>query len=231
MTELYQPEVLEKLLTEFAKHYPGRKSAAIVSQWSMNYMSVCLPSCLIPVVALQRGVRIWQEPVSFVVSDDMPQSLWLVGQEEQIPREHLHQYYHDLLDLHLGQLFPVLARVGRVSDKMLWSNCALIWDYLFYRLSATPELTSVAEDAMSWWYQTELAESQISLDYFLSLVDSPVPEIRPQLPLRSHCCLHFRLHDRVKGQMDVLCESCPKLHRKPLEQQIRYLNEIYEDCD
>lgn len=228
LEELYQPEVLEKLLEGFARHYPGRKKAAIVSQWSMNYMSVCLPACLIPVIAINQAAPIWRQSTAFIQRNAQPKALQFLEERQPISAQGRHQYYHDLLDNHLGALFPVLAKVGKVNERMLWSNCAVIWDNLFLRVQACPEFIPAAQDAMNWWYKAELVGRKLRLNRFLSLVDSPVPEAREKLPLRSHCCLHYKLHDEIKGEPDVLCESCPKLHRQPLNQQIAYIKYIYE---
>lgn len=227
LEDLQQPDVLNELLEAFTFHYPERKKAAIVSQWSMNYLSVCVPALLLPVVSTRCGVAIDGRALFLVTLEGAPQSLWLPSQCFIIPNSSHSKYYQALLDHHFAGLFSSLAQVGRVSERMLWSNFAIIWDNLFHRLSFHPELAAVAEDAQRWLYQAQISNSSLRLNHFMRLVASPVPEIRQKLPLRSHCCLHYMLHDRAREE--VLCESCPRFHCWPLEQKIKYLNEIYED--
>jgi ferric iron reductase protein FhuF len=228
LDQLLISSTLEQLLDSFAENYPGRSRTAIVSQWSMNYLSILLPATLISAIVGNRAFEIWQRPAVLIHLDNAPQSIHLIGAGEALELHSLEHYFHDLLDLHIAPLFSHLTKAGKISRSILWSNCAIVWHGLFSQAKAHPAFAQIAQQALNWWHNTELVRNTVKLSRYMKIVDSPVPELVQSLPVRSHCCLHYQLHEKIKGQSKVLCESCPKLQRLSQEQKIHYLREILQ---
>nr|WP_238597217.1 hypothetical protein [Pseudomonas sp. LPH1] len=114
-----------------------------------------------------------------------------------------------------------------MAPKVLWGNFAAIWDGAFARIDAKLEREGFAE-THRWLERAVVADGRIKPRGLQWMVDSPAPEVCARIPLRRHCCLHYQLHAPVPDQPQVLCESCPKLHRLPEAEQASYLRLIYQ---
>lgn len=228
MSQLADPAVLQPLLTRFALLYPGVNRAAVVSQWSMNYMAIVLPGVLACVLTRHGAIDFWGKEVVLFHDDGQPQALGLTTGLSTLAPEDRAAYWSRLIHEHLAALFTTLAAAGGLAPKILWGNMVAIWDGAFARMDADLSRDGFAE-AHQWLEQAIVNDGRLKLRGLQRMVESPAPQICPQLPLRRHCCLHYQLHEPVEGTPPVLCESCPKLHRLPLEEQVSYLHYIYQD--
>lgn len=219
---------LQPLLTRFALLYPGVNRAAVVSQWSMNYMSIVLPAALACVLTRHRAIDFWGEGSVLIHDDGQPVALGLRGQLPILADDDRAAYWSRLIHEHLGPLFTSLAAAGGLAPKILWGNMVAIWDGAFARMDADLSRAGFAE-AHQWLEQATVNHGRLKLRGLQRMVESPAPRIVPRLPLRRHCCLHYQLHQPVEGEPPVLCESCPKLHRLPMAEQVSYLHYIYQD--
>lgn len=228
MSCLADPAVLHPLLNQFALLYPGVNRAAVVSQWSMNYLSIALPAAL--ACALTRDCAIgFQDPDNVLLHDEgQPLALGLADRLPTLTREERAAYWSQLIHEHLTPLFATLAAAGGLAPKILWGNLVAIWDGAFVRMDADLSRDGFAE-AHRWLEPITVNHGRLKLRGLQRTVESPAPQIVAQLPLRRHCCLHYQLHEPVEGQPPVLCESCPKLHRLPVAEQVSYLHYIYQD--
>ncbi|TNF84713.1 siderophore-iron reductase FhuF [Pseudomonas sp. ICMP22404] len=229
MSRLADPEVLQPLLARFALRYPGVNRAAVASQWSMNYMSIVLPATLACVLTRHSAIDFWGEEAVLLHDDGQPSALGLASRLPALgPDEHA-AYWSRLVHEHLAPLFATLAAAGGLAPKILWGNMVAIWDGAFARMDPDLSRDGFAE-AHQWLEPVTVNDGRLKLRGLQRMVESPAPQICPCLPLRRHCCLHYQLHEPVEGQPPVLCESCPKLHRLPLAEQVSYLHYIYEEA-
>ncbi|WP_339513085.1 siderophore-iron reductase FhuF [Pseudomonas sp. RL_15y_Pfl2_60] len=219
---------MQPLLAQFALLYPGINRAAVVSQWSMNYMSIVLPATLACVLTRDCAIDFWGEGAVLLHDDGQPLALGLPSQLSSLANEERADYWSRLIHEHLAPLFTTLAGAGGLAPKILWGNMVAIWDGAFARMDADLSRDGFAE-AHRWLEHAVVNNGRLKLRGLQRMVESPAPQICPSLPLRRHCCLHYQLHAPVEGQTPVLCESCPKLHRLPLEEQVSYLQSIYQD--
>lgn len=221
--------MLQPLLTRFALLYPGVNRAAVVSQWSMNYMSIVLPAVFACVLTRQGAIDFWNgEAVLLHDEDGSPQTVGLVVQPAILAPQERAAYWSRLIHEHLTPLFVTLAAAGGLAPKILWGNMVAIWDGAFARMDAELSRDGFAE-AHQWLEQAIVNDGRLKLRGLQRMVESPAPQVVPRLPLRRHCCLHYQLHEPVKGEPPVLCESCPKLHRLPVAEQVSYLHYIYQE--
>ncbi|WCM54028.1 siderophore-iron reductase FhuF [Pseudomonas sp. WJP1] len=228
MSRLADPAVLQLLLTRFALLYPGVNRAAVVSQWSMNYMSIVLPAAFACVLTRQAALDFWEGEAVLLHDDGQPQAVGLAVQPAKLAPQDRAAYWSRLIHEHLAPLFVTLAAAGGLAPKVLWGNMVAIWDGAFARMDADFSRDGFAE-AHQWLEQAIVNDGRLKLRGLQRMVESPAPQIVPRLPLRRHCCLHYQLHEPVEGEPAVLCESCPKLHRLPVAEQVSYLHYIYQD--
>lgn len=221
------PLLLQPLLIRFALLYPGVNRAAVVSQWSMNYMSIVLPAAFACVLTRQGAIDFWNGEAVLLHDDGSPQAVGLAGELVTLAPQDRAAYWSRLVHEHLTPLFVTLAAAGGLAPKILWGNMVAIWDGAFARMDAELSRDGFAE-AHQWLEQAIVNDGRLKLRGLQRMVESPAPQIVPRLPLRRHCCLHYQLHAPVEGEPPVLCESCPKLHRLPVAEQVSYLHYIYE---
>ena len=220
--------MLQPLLNRFALLYPGVNRAAVVSQWSMNYMAIVLPAALACVLTRDCAID-FQDKESVLFHDDgEPRALGLAGRLPALAAEDRAAYWSRLIHEHLAPLFATLAAAGGLAPKVLWGNMVAIWDGAFTRMDADLSRDGFAE-AHQWLEHVLVNDGRLQLRGLQRIVASPAPQICSTLPLRRHCCLHYQLHAPVEGEPPVLCESCPKLHRLPVAEQVSYLHYIYQD--
>lgn len=220
--------MLQPLLNRFALLYPGVNRAAVVSQWSMNYMAIVLPAALACGLTLDCAID-FQDPESVLLHDNgEPQALCLAKHLPTLAAEDRAAYWSQLVHGHLAPLIVSLAAAGGLAQKVLWGNMVAIWDGAFTRMDADLSKDGFAQ-AHQWLQPVLVNNGRLKLRGLQRTVASPAPQICSTLPLRRHCCLHYQLHAPVEGEPPVLCESCPKLHRLPVAEQVSYLHYIYQD--
>lgn len=226
LPELADTRVLYPMLERFAELYPGIKRPPVASQWSMNYLSVILPATLAAVLTRDLAIAFWEPEAALLHEAGQPRALWLPTSQASLAARHRDDYWSRLLHEHLEPLFSSIAAWGGLAPKVLWGNFAAIWDGAFARIDPNLEREGFAE-AHRWLECALVADGRLKPRSLQWMVDSPAPEVCARIPLRRHCCLHYQLHAPVPGKPQVLCESCPKLHRLPQAEQASYLRYIY----
>lgn len=229
---LADPIILGPLLQRFARRYPGANQAAVASQWSMNYLSVMLPSFLVPALITQQAIDLEQSEVIFLHDEDAsPMALAFTSQARSLSPAQWPEYCERLFAGHLEAIMASLSTTGGIAPKVLWNNLVVAWDELFRRLDVhLPSRRFLDIEGAHRWLEM-VRGGRLSLRPLQRRVDSPAPELSAQLPLRTHCCLHYQLHAPVEGEFPVWCESCPKLHCRPAEEQVRYLYQLQEESE
>lgn len=226
LPDLGDTSVLYPMLERFAELYPGIKRPPVASQWSMNYLSVMLPATLAAVLTRDLAIAFWEREVALLHDAGQPRALWLPTPQASLAAGQRDDYWARLLHEHLEPLFSSIATWGGLAPKVLWGNFAAIWDGAFSRIDPNLEREGFAE-AHRWLERAVVADGRLKPRSLQWMVDSPAPDVCARIPLRRHCCLHYQLHAPVAGKPQVLCESCPKLHRLPQAEQASYLRYIY----
>ncbi|MCW1246433.1 siderophore-iron reductase FhuF, partial [Pseudomonas sp. SAICEU22] len=139
MNQLADPSVLQPLLARFALRYPGVNSAAVVSQWSMNYMSIVLPATLACVLTRRRAIDFWGEGAVLLHEDGQPLALGLDRGVSDLGPDSRADYWSRWVHGHLAPLFSTLSAAGGLAPKILWGNFVAIWDGAFARMD--PDLS------------------------------------------------------------------------------------------
>ena len=215
------------MLAEFALRYPGINKPAVVSQWSMNYMSIVVPATLACLLTRQQAIDFWTDDSVLRLDAGQPLALNFASGLPPLTESQRGLYLSCWLHEHLAPLFASLAAAGGLAPKILWGNFVAIWDGAFDRFDPGLSRPGFAE-VHRWLEQVSVNDGRLKLRGLQRQVPSPAPDICPRLPLRRHCCLHYQLHPLVEGEPLVLCESCPKLHRLPLAEQVSYLHSLYD---
>lgn len=215
------------MLAEFALRYPGINKPAVVSQWSMNYMSIVVPATLACLLTRQQAIDFWTDGSVLHLDAGQPLALNFTSGLPTLTEPERVLYLSRWLHEHLAPLFATLAAAGGLAPKILWGNLVAIWDGAFDRFDPDLSRPGFAE-VHRWLEQVSVNDGRLKLRGLQRQVPSPAPDICPRLPLRRHCCLHYQLHPLVEGEPLVLCESCPKLHRLPLAEQVSYLHSLYD---
>ena len=226
LPRLADASVLFPLLERFAVLYPGIKRPPVASQWSMNYLSVLLPATLAAVLTRDMTIAFWDQDVTLLHDAGQPMALKVPHELAVLAAEQRAEYWSRLMQEHLEPLFKTLALWGGLAPKVLWGNVVGVWDGAFSRLDGSLTREGFAE-AHRWLEQAVVADGRLKLRSLQWMVESPAPDVCASIPLRRHCCLHYQLHAPVAGKPQVLCESCPKLHRLPQAEQASYLRSIY----
>ena len=215
------------MLAEFALRYPGINTPAVVSQWSMNYMSIVVPATLACLLTRQQAIDFWTDGSVLRLDAGQPLALNFASGLPPLTEPDRGLYLSRWLHEHLAPLFATLAAAGGLAPKILWGNFVAIWDGAFDRFDPDLSRPGFAE-VHRWLEQVSVNDGRLKLRGLQRQVPSPAPDICPRLPLRRHCCLHYQLHPLVEGEPLVLCESCPKLHRLPVAEQVSYLHFLYD---
>ncbi|MGY2216334.1 siderophore-iron reductase FhuF [Pseudomonas sp. P7758] len=218
---------MQPVLAEFALRYPGINKPAVVSQWSMNYMSIVVPATLACLLTRQQAIDFWTDGSVLHLDAGQPLALNFTSGLPTLTEPERVLYLSRWLHEHLAPLFATLAAAGGLAPKILWGNFVAIWDGAFDRFDPDLSRPGFAE-VHRWLEQVSVNDGRLKLRGLQRQVPSPAPDICPRLPLRRHCCLHYQLHPLVEGEPLVLCESCPKLHRLPLAEQVSYLHSLYD---
>lgn len=218
---------MQPVLAEFALRYPGINKPAVVSQWSMNYMSIVVPATLACLLTRQQAIDFWTDDSVLRMDAGQPLALNFTSGLPSLTEPQCGLYLSRWLHEHLAPVFATLAAAGGLAPKILWGNFVAIWDGAFDRFDPDLSRPGFAE-VHRWLEQVSVNDGRLKLRGLQRQVPSPAPDICPRLPLRRHCCLHYQLHPLVEGEPLVLCESCPKLHRLPLAEQVSYLHSLYD---
>lgn len=227
LQRIADPAVLYPLLGRFSEFYPDTKRPAIVSQWSMNYLSILLPAAVVSVLVLRSAIAFWDVEAELLHDEAQPVALKIARCRPALLPARRSEYWTRLIHEHLEPLIATQAEWGGLAPKVLWGNVVAVWDGAFARLDSALAREGFAE-TYQWLDQVTVAAGRLKLRSLQRMVESPAPDVIACLPLRRHCCLHYQLHAPVEGKTAVLCESCPRLHRLPPTEQASYLRYIYQ---
>lgn len=103
---------MRPVLAEFALRYPGVNNAAVVSQWSMNYMSIVVPATLACVLTRDQAIDFWRDDSVLRLDAGQPLALHFAGPLPALAAAERADYFSRWVHEHLAPLFATLALAG-----------------------------------------------------------------------------------------------------------------------
>lgn len=209
---------LGPVLQRFGRErYPNADRAATVSQWSTDYFC----ATLIPLLgfAIIANARI-NNPEQALYRMEGPVIKAQIVDETLVPISGFTaaQYVFGYLRESESAFVRALAKAGHVSERLLWTNLAVVVDAVCASLNAFQEYGPLVVAMRQEIFSLQIPGHKSLLNDLL--LEHPVPAADLPVPwlVRRVCCLHYRLDDKAP-----LCTSCPLLLRKPLQEQAAYL--------
>lgn len=229
LAQLSNPCVLNSLMDRFSDLYPGCNRAAIVSQWSMSYFTVLIRDAVGPALIAETATDIFESQFEMLLESAEPVALNVSAQAHHSVLDQQLEFTQRLIHLYVEPIVLALAKIGGIAPKVLWNNVIVVWDICYQHLRSSFPHYKQVESMQLHLQEMNVSNGKIQLRRLLKRVESPAPELLLQIPVRTHCCLHYQLHVTVAGQFPVWCESCPKLHCRPLEEQACYLRQLHSE--
>lgn len=118
------PDHRDAVLDAMVRHYggdPARHARALVSQWSKYYFGRAAPAGVVAALTLGRPLDMAPERTFVALDDGMPAALYFAPDALGAPCDEPARRYAGLV-AHLGAVIELLAAMGRVTPRVLWSN-------------------------------------------------------------------------------------------------------------
>jgi ferric iron reductase protein FhuF len=202
------PEHRDALLDAMRRHYGGDPSArarALLSQWSKYYFGLAAPAGVVTALMLGRPLDLSPSRTLVALCDGMPVALYAAADALGERTDDPSRRYAGLV-AHLGAIIDLLADMGRVAPRVLWSNAGNLLDYLLDTCRALPCVADPVRDA-EWLFRATQADGEPNP------LRTPIRAVAPRSPLlptpfraRRVCCLRYEIPGETQ-----LCGSCPLL--------------------
>ncbi|MCA3834862.1 MAG: siderophore-iron reductase FhuF, partial [Burkholderia sp.] len=130
VTEL--PAHRDAVLDAMVGHYggdPAQHARALMSQWSKYYFGRAAPAGVVAALTLGRPLDMNPARTFVALDDGMPAALYFEADALGTPCDDPAPRYAGLV-AHLGAVIDLLAAMGRVTPRVLWSNAGNLLDYL-----------------------------------------------------------------------------------------------------
>lgn len=123
-SDLLRPDVLHEMLDAFGRLYPDADRRAIASLWSQWYFGTLIVPAAAASLMLYQVLPLRIERVGFRLDSERnhPVGFRLDGVPDPAPGADAFTLLEDLVWRHLDPLIDEIARAGRVSRRLLWSN-------------------------------------------------------------------------------------------------------------
>ncbi|KVG65865.1 siderophore-iron reductase FhuF [Burkholderia pseudomultivorans] len=202
------PDHRDAVLDAMVRHYggdPARHARALVSQWSKYYFGRAAPAGVVAALTLGRPLDMAPERTFVALDDGMPAALYFAPDALGAPCDEPARRYAGLV-AHLGAVIDLLAAMGCVTPRVLWSNAGNLLDFLLDSCRALPCAADPVRDA-DWLFGTSCVAGEPNP------LRMPVRNAVPRSPLlptpfraRRVCCLRYEIPGETQ-----LCGSCPLL--------------------
>ncbi|WP_455734257.1 siderophore-iron reductase FhuF, partial [Burkholderia stabilis] len=156
-------------------------------------------------LTLGRPLDMTPERTFVALDDGMPVALYFAPDALGVPCDDPEPRYAGLV-AHLGAVIDLLAAMGRVTPRVLWSNAGNLLDYLLDTCRSLPCAADPVRDA-GWLF------GSTCLGCEPNPLRTPVRDAVPRSPLlptpfraRRVCCLRYEIPGETQ-----LCGSCPLL--------------------
>ncbi|HGL4261222.1 siderophore-iron reductase FhuF [Burkholderia dolosa] len=202
------PDHRDAVLDAMVRHYggdPARHARALVSQWSKYYFGRAAPAAVVAALTLGRPLDMALEHTFVALDDGMPAALYFARDALGAPSDDPAIRYAPLV-AHLGAVIDLLAAMGRVTPRVLWSNAGNLLDYLLHTYRSLRCAADPVRDA-GWLFGSACVHGEPNP------LRLPVRDAIPRSPLlpnpfraRRVCCLRYEIPGETQ-----LCGSCPLL--------------------
>jgi ferric iron reductase protein FhuF len=188
LVDLLETERFETIVDLFQSRFPGVDRRALVSFWSLFYLSTV--GIGVTVAAVVYGVRLPLALDSLALlqaPDGQPQALLLphggTRSEEPVGVEMLQALLRD----HCAPLVEAIAHGQKVSKRMLWTNLIVYLDWVLRDIGALLDDDAVS-DCLAALASPGFADSAKNPLFGLLRHDPATGE-----PLRKVCCLRYSI--------------------------------------
>ncbi|MEZ7520970.1 siderophore-iron reductase FhuF [Burkholderia vietnamiensis] len=198
----------DALLDAMVRHYggdPARHARALISQWSKYYFGRAAPAAVATALTLGRPLDMAPRRTFVALDDGMPGALYFAPDALGAPCDAPAPRYAGLL-AHLHAVIELLAEIGRVTPRVLWSNAGNLLDHLFGMYRTLPCVADPVRDAC-WLFGASCVDGEPNP------LRMPVRDAVPRSALlptpfraRRVCCLRYEIPGETR-----LCASCPLL--------------------
>ncbi|ONY16669.1 siderophore-iron reductase FhuF [Burkholderia cenocepacia] len=202
------PARRDAVLAAMVDHYGGdpvQHARALMSQWSKYYFGRAAPAGVVAALTLGRPLDMTPERTFVALDDGMPAALYFAADALGAPCDDPAPRYAGLI-AHLGAVIDLLAAMGRVTPRVLWSNAGNLLDYLLDTCRSLPCAADPVGDA-HWLFGSTCMRGESNP------LRMPVRDTVPRSPLlptpfraRRVCCLRYEIPGETQ-----LCGSCPLL--------------------
>uniref|UniRef100_UPI00016A4864 siderophore-iron reductase FhuF n=1 Tax=Burkholderia ubonensis TaxID=101571 RepID=UPI00016A4864 len=151
----------DSLLDAMVRHYggdPAVHARALLSQWSKYYFGRAAPAGVVAALLLGRPLDMAPERTFVVLDDGMPAGLVFAHDALGEPCDDPAPRYAGLV-AHLGAVIDLLAEMGRVTPRVLWSNAGNLLDYLLDVCGAQPCAADPVRDA-AWLFRSACVDGE-----------------------------------------------------------------------
>ncbi|WP_175812401.1 siderophore-iron reductase FhuF [Burkholderia contaminans] len=196
------------VLDAMVGHYggdPAQHARALMSQWSKYYFGRAAPAGVVAALTLGRPLDMTPERTYVALDDGMPAALYFPHDALGAPCDDPAPRYAGLV-AHLGAAIDLLAAMGRVTPRVLWSNAGNLLDYLLDTYRSLPCAADPVRDA-DWLFGSNCVRGEPNP------LRVPVRDAVPRSALlptpfraRRVCCLRYEIPGETQ-----LCGSCPLL--------------------
>ena len=142
------PDHREAILDAMVGHYggdPAQHARALMSQWSKYYFGRAAPAGVVAALTLGRPLDMSPERTFVALDDGMPAALYFPHDALGAPCDDPAPRYAAVA--HLGAVIDLLAAMGRVTPRVLWSNAGNLLDYLLDTCRSLPCAADPVRDA------------------------------------------------------------------------------------
>ncbi|WP_065761044.1 siderophore-iron reductase FhuF [Pseudomonas defluvii] len=118
-----EAEQLEQCLDLYAVGYPGADRRALASLWSKDYFLTVLPAVVASSLVLGWHLPVTLDDIEVVIdAQGLPARLVLPNPGERVAPDDAWQRFAPLIEGNLEPFIDALARVVKLSPRVLWSN-------------------------------------------------------------------------------------------------------------
>jgi ferric iron reductase protein FhuF len=200
--EALSPDALDAAMERVAAVYGAGDRRALVSLWSMHHVYATMTAGIVAHLALDHDLPLHVDETRLVLDEHgLPAAI--AAPHDGAPGRHADPFarFERLIDGHVAPTVEALAVYGRVSRRVLWSNAANLYEFV-YRSLLTREPQGEVERRGG-----ALVDAPHRPDGSRNPMHQPVEYVIVDDPMqrwRRVCCLRH-----LAPECGGYCQNCP----------------------
>lgn len=182
---------LDAIITRYGTRFPGADRRAIVSLWSLYYLSTLTINTALAWLELGRTLPVSLDATSLCIEPETgtPVAFLLrsFGEERHLD---IHQAMHPLLRQHIEPLAEAVSTHTRVSPKLLWGNAAGYLDWVIGEMGRQVD-PGLADDAARLFRDAAFPDGK--KNPLCGTLQPMTDESGAEFKRRKVCCLRYCL--------------------------------------